>query len=370
MELYIYDTSLTLLGVIDEMTSFIWVRRYWSAGEFKLLVPFTPLNGKLLVKNRLIMKRGDNEAAQISYTTIKKNAYGMEEIEVQGKFVTAWLDKRILLSPIVTTATSQSVLNRIVSENLTAPINPERVIPLLALEDSPPDLQSGIINYSSEPFISSLLAAETVAKAAKLGFEISTDIKAQQHTFRVYKGRDLTAEQTDYRPCIFSNDFDNIYEQEYQNSIENLRSACYVGGEEKEGLQRRIVAVGSSSGLDRTEIFINASDITQTYKQGETEITMTLAEYVQMLKDRGAKELEQYAETLNFSSKINAHSNLAYKTDFDIGDRVTCLDKRWGIKINVRITEITETYQQNQNDVDVTFGESLPTLFDKLNKTR
>lgn len=186
----------------------------------------------------------------------------------------------------------------------------------------------------------------------------------------MYKGRDLTAEQTTYRPCIFSNDFDNIYEQEYQNSIENLRSACYVGGEEKEGLQRQIVEVGSSSGLDRTEIFINASDITQVYKQGETDITMPIEQYIQMLKARGAKELEQYAETLNFSSKINAHSNLAYKTDFDIGDRVTCLDKRWGIKINVRITEITETYQQNQNDVDVTFGESLPTLFDKLNKTR
>lgn len=370
MELYIYDTALTLQGVIDEMSSFIWIRRYWVAGEFKLLVPFTTLNGKLLVKDNLIMKRGDNEAAQISYITIKKNAYGMEEIEVQGKFVTAWLDKRIMLKPIITTATSQNILYRIIAENLTATTDIKRALPLLEIETTPPDLQSGVINYTSEPFISCLLAAETVAKAAKLGFEISTDIKAQKHTFSVYKGRDLTAEQTAYRPCIFSNDFDNIYEQEYQNSIENLRSACYVGGEEKEGLQRQIVEVGTASGLERTELFINASDITQTYRDGDTDITMPLEQYIQMLKERGTKELEQYAETLNFSSKINAFSNLTYKQDFDIGDRVTCLDKRWGIKINVRITEITETYQQNKNDVDVTFGESLPTLFDKLNKMR
>ncbi len=370
MELYIYNTALTLQGVIDEMTSFIWIRRYWSAGEFKLLVPFTPLNVRLLVKNNLIMKRGDNEAAQINYVSIRKNVYGLEEIEVQGRFITAWLDKRIVLNPIITTDTSQNIINRIAEENLIAPINIKRAMPLLELEENPPDLQSGIINYSSEPFISSLMATETVAKAAKLGFGIITDIKAQKHIFRVYKGRDLTAEQTENRPCIFSQEFDNIYEQEFTNSIENLRSACYVGGEEKEGFTRQIVEVGTASGLDRTELFINASDITQTYREEETDVTMPLETYIEMLRQRGIKDLEQYAETLNFSSKVNAFSNLKYKEDFAIGDRVTCVDKRWGIKINVRITEITETYQQNKNDVDVTFGESLPTLFEKINKMR
>lgn len=370
MELYIYDTTLTLQGVIDEMTSFIWIRRYWSAGEFKLLVPFTELNGKLLTKGNLIMKKGDNKAAQITYLTIKKNAYGMEEIEVQGKFITAWLGTRILLKQIIATATSQKVLNRIVDENLTNPTAAERIIPLLELEKNPPDLGGGVINYTSEPFISCLLAAETVAKAAKLGFEIQTDIRRKRHIFRVYKGRDLTADQTARRPCIFSHEFDNIYEQEYENSIENLRSACYVGGEEKEGAERQIVEVGTASGLDRKEIFVNATDITQTYRDGDTEITMTLAEYIERLRERGVSELGQYAETLNFSSKVNVHGNLEYKTDFDIGDRVTCVDKRWGIKINVRITEMTETFQQNSTDVDVTFGESLPTLFEKINKMR
>lgn len=370
MEIYIYNTQLTPLGVIDEMTSFLWTRRYWSAGEFKLLVPFTKLNAKLLVKDNLAMKKGDKEAAQIKFVSIRKNVYGLEEIEVQGRFVTAWLDKRIVLSQITSTNTSQNILNRLAAENVVNPSSQSRAIPLLEMEVNQPDLGSGIINYTSEPFISVLLASETVAKAAKLGFVIETDVKALKHVYRVYKGRELTIEQTENRPCIFSQEFDNIYEQEFTNSVENLKSACYVGGEEKEGIERLIVEVGSSSGLDRTELFINANDITQIYKDGETEITMPLATYIEMLRQRGAKELEQYAETLSFSSKINVFSNLKYKEDFDIGDRVTCVDKRWGIKINVRITEITETYQQNKNDVDVTFGESLPTLFDKINKMR
>ena len=34
MELYIYDRDMILHGVIDEINSLIWTRRYWSAGEF------------------------------------------------------------------------------------------------------------------------------------------------------------------------------------------------------------------------------------------------------------------------------------------------------------------------------------------------
>lgn len=370
MELYIYDTSLTLKGVIDEITSFIWIRRYWQSGEFKLLVPFTPINAKLLVKNNLIMKRGDKEAAQIQYVNIRKNNYGLEEIEIEGKFVTSWIGKRLVLKQIITTDASQSIIYRIMSENAIDPEDTDRVIPLLEQEESPPDLQSGTIEYMSEPLVSALPTIEGLAKAAKLGFVIETDIKAQKHIFKVYKGRDLTADQLENPPCIFSQEFDNIHEQEFTNSVENLKTVGYVGGEEVEGVERIVVEVGSGSGLDRSEVFINASDITQTYYEGETEITIPLQTYIDILAERGLEELEQYAEVLNFSSRINVFSNLKYKEDFDLGDRVTCIDKRWGIRIDARITEIAETYQKSQNDIEVTFGESLPTLFDKIKKMR
>ena len=56
----------------------------------------------------------------------------------------------------------------------------------------------------------------------------------------------------------------------------------------------------------------------------------------------------------------------AFKKDYDLGDRVTCVNKRWGIKINVRITEVSETYQQNIEEIDITFGESLPALLTQI----
>ena len=370
MELYIYNTDLTPLGVIDEISSFVWTRRYWSVGEFQLLVPFTPVNGKLLQKGNLLVRRGDMEAAQIQYIHISKNTEGMDEIEVQGSFLAGWMDKRILLNQVIKTDTIQNLIYQIVTDNLTAPADAGRKFPLLSTPEEPEDTGTPEVDYVSEPFISALIAVEALAKAAQVGFVIETDIKQQMHTFRVYKGRDLTANQTVSRPCIFSTDFDNILEQEYENSTENLKTVCYVGGEEKEGETRQFVTVGESEGLDRTEIFINATDISRTYEENEIEVTIPLEQYRQLLFERGMKEMEQYAETLNFSSKINPRGNLTYRKDFDLGDRVTCINKRWGIRIDVRITEISETYQQGETNIEVTFGESLPTLFDKINKMR
>lgn len=369
MELYVYSPEMVLQGIVEKITSLIWTRRYWESGEFKMLVPFTDDHARLLVKDNLIMKRGDNEAAQIKYVHITKNSQGLEEIEVQGKFLLSWIGKRIVKKQIITKDTTQNILYRIVRENVTSPADARRKIPAVSIATDDPNTGSGVIDYTSEQFINAELAAETAAKAAKLGIRMRTNARTGAHTFSVYKGRDLTAgNSAGNAPCIFSQEFDNIIEQEYTNSVENLKTTAFVGGEEKEGVARKVAEVGeAASGLAREEVFINATDIVQEYDDDSGQkVTLTDAQYMALLSARGSEELEQYAETLSFGSKVNTSSNLVYKDDYDLGDRVTCLNKRWRIRIDVRITEITETYQNNVEEIDITFGESLPALLTQI----
>ena len=369
MELYAYSSEMELQGIVEKIASLIWTRRYWSCGEFKLLVPFTEEHSRMLVKNNIIMKRGDDEAAQIRYVSITKNSQGLEEIEVQGKFLIAWIGKRIIKKQIITNDTTQNILYRIVRENVTNPADTARKIPDVSIATDDEDTESGVIDYTSEQYTNAQLAAETAAKAAKLGIRMRTDARTGAHVFSVYEGRDLTAGNTaGNAPCIFSQEFDNIVEQEYTNSVENLKTTAFVGGEEKEGVARKVAEVGgSAAGLAREEVFINATDIVQEYEDDDgTQVSLTDAEYLALLSARGAEELEQYAETLSFGSKINTFANLIYRTDYDLGDRVTCVNKRWGIRIDVRITEIAETYQNNVEEIDITFGESLPALLTQI----
>lgn len=369
MELYVYSSEMELQGIVEKIASLIWTRRYWSCGEFKLLVPFTEEHSRMLVKNNIIMKRGDDEAAQIRYVSITKNSQGLEEIEVQGKFLIAWIGKRIIKKQIITKDTTQNILYRIVRENVTNPADTARKIPDVSIATDDEDTESGVIDYTSEQYTNAQLAAETAAKAAKLGIRMRTDARTGAHVFSVYEGRDLTAGNTaGNAPCIFSQEFDNIVEQEYTNSVENLKTTAFVGGEEKEGVARKVAEVGgSAAGLAREEVFINATDIVQEYEDDDgTQVSLTDTEYLALLSARGAEELEQYAETLSFGSKINTFANLIYRTDYDLGDRVTCVNKRWGIRIDVRITEIAETYQNNVEEIDITFGESLPALLTQI----
>ena len=165
MELYVYNREMTLQGIVEKISSLIWTRRYWSCGEFKLLVPFTEEHAALLVKNNIIIKRGGKEAAEIKYIHITKNSQGLEEIEVQGKFLLSWIGKRILTNQIITKDTMQNILYAIVRQTCTA-AGSSRNIPNFSIATNDADTGSGQIDYTSEAFINAQLAAETAAKAA------------------------------------------------------------------------------------------------------------------------------------------------------------------------------------------------------------
>lgn len=189
---------------------------------------------------------------QIRYVHITKNSQGLEEIEVQGKFLIRLDREADNKKQIITNDTTQNILYRIVRENVTNPADTARKIPDVSIATDDEDTESGVIDYTSEQYTNAQLAAETAAKAAKLGIRMRTDARTGAHVFSVYEGRDLTAGNTaGNAPCIFSQEFDNIVEQEYTNSVENLKTTAFVGGEEKEGVARKVARsgrIGSRSG--------------------------------------------------------------------------------------------------------------------------
>ena len=168
MELYVYSSEMELQGIVEKIASLIWTRRYWSCGEFKLLVPFTEEHSRMLVKNNIIMKRGDDEAAQIRYVHITKNSQGLEEIEVQGKFLIAWIGKRIIKKQIITNDTTQNILYRIVRENVTNPADTARKIPDVSIATDDEDTESGVIDYTSEQYTNAQLAAAGITDLASI----------------------------------------------------------------------------------------------------------------------------------------------------------------------------------------------------------
>lgn len=384
MEIRVFDKTVEPLGTIDEMESLLWNTKYFDVGTISLLAPLTDNNSHLLVEGNILTKHdGKKEvrtadggiwrrAAQITYVHITKDANGQEQLEAQGYMLSHWLNKRCICPQIVATATNQSLINTMVTNNCGSGTSTKRRFPQFIMLPQE-NIAGSSVEYANEVYAQLGLEVKTRAQTGKLGYDILVNEREKKYGFYLYKGKDLTATNNDGNtPCIFSRDFDNVNEQEYTASIENCGNFIYVqGAADDDGSQPVVTVDGEgATGLELEEVFCSAVDIARKYKSGEEEVTIPLNTYLAMLKTRGTAELESYGKTINFVSTINTNSNLKFKNDFDLGDRITCKEKKWGLQIDARITEVMEIYQKGAETVEATFGDSLPTLVDQIKKVR
>ncbi|MGH4125591.1 MAG: siphovirus ReqiPepy6 Gp37-like family protein [Clostridium sp.] len=326
MELYIFDRLLNFKGIVDNFISLRWVRRYFKCGEFELQCVLTPEILILLQEECIIYKKDDTEVGVIGYVNYKLDSESKEIIVIKGRFATGYLTRRIALGATVINNTAENAIRGLVTDNAVSPTNTNRVIPNLLLGVS--NGYTGTISYTLDN--KELLEDITnIATLGALGFRTEFNTSTKKLTFNIYKGLDRSVNQSANSRAIFSKEFENILEQEYTNSLDNYKNVAYD----------LTTSLGNSTGLDRFELFVD--------------------------KDLAA-ELSKRLKLKTFDSKINLNSNLKYKFNFDLGDIITIVSKKWGITLDSRITEIEEIYEENRLSINAVFGNSIPTLIDKI----
>ena len=385
MDVRVFDKELNALGLIDEMTSLIWTIKYFSVGEVKLLAPMTENNRELLQVGNILVKHDEyidyvdedentwRRAAEINYVRYAKDEKGQEQIEARGSIISSWLNQRVINPQIQLNGTCQQIVNKLIERNIGSGATASRKFPQLVML-AQEDLGGASTEYSNEELKALGDEVRDVCQQGKIGYDLLICERLKQFGFYLYDGKNLTSGNTDGNPpCIFSRDFDNVNEQEYEHDTSNVKNHAFVRGAADSNNKQEVVEVDEdgASGYELMEVLIDASDIQRTAEnsQGEQQ-DIPVATYRAMLATRGNTELAQRIENYTFNSSINIMSNLRYKEDFDLGDRVTCIEKRWGITINSRITELTQTFERGKTLIEATFGESAPTLLDKIKKVR
>lgn len=344
MELYIFNRDLTYKGLIDNFFSFRWVRKYYKAGEFELHCPLTTATLDLLQKDNIIYKKDDDEAGYIECKRLSLDEEGNEILVVNGRFLTKYFNRRIVWNNSLLSNTTENVMRTLVDTNCINPTNTDRIISNLILGTN-----NGFTETSSYLTKNSKLSdiLEDLSVNSNIGYKISFDISSKQLIFNVYKGLDRSVNQSANPIAVFSKKFENILNQEYIESINNYSNVVLGIGE---GID---ITVGNATGLDRFETFV-----------------LDMTTDINVLTEKASSVLANSKKIETFNSVINLNSNLQYKSDFDLGDIVTCISKNWNVVIDVRITEIEEVYEQDGTNINVTFGNSIPTLIDKIKKMR
>ena len=162
------------------------------------------------------------------------------------------------------------------------------------------------------------------------------------------KGVDRSYNQSAVPVVVFSPDFDNLISSSYSENYENYSNAAIVGGE-GEGADQRLTSVGTATGLNRYESYVDGSSVSSN---GEI---ITLEQYYKLLTDYGNEQLAILENTTeSFEGQIVINGMFDYGVDYFLGDLVQ-IKTEYGISLVVRIAEAIESEDDNGTLLTVTF---------------
>ncbi|MGM7682663.1 siphovirus ReqiPepy6 Gp37-like family protein [Cytobacillus sp. Hm23] len=363
----ILTSDMQLLAEIDDYESLIFTRRFHNVGEFELHINRHKQHTDKLIKDNLILLGSDLHKVGI----IKHREIGIDDSGkqsetwvIRGLEIKGIVSQRITLPPSHTaydnkSGDAETVLKHYVDRNIVNPEDLNRKISVLDLADNLNRGQS-ITWQSRFKNLSEELTA--ISYTTGIGWGVHLDIENKKWLFDVHDGRDLTSNQTENPPVIFSHDFDSLKSLQFTESEFNYRNQAYVAGQ-GEGINRRVVEIGNLQDLQRIETFIDARDIAEV---DENEQPIPEQDIINALNDRGNQKLQEFLQEQFLEGQILTHSPFVYEKDYDLGDIVTIQNKDWGVTMDARITEITEVYETGGFQLEATFGNAQPTFVTKL----
>lgn len=369
MNIFVFNESFEMQGIIDTFTSLTWRREFYKTGTFELHLD-VPKNDKdafnlvnLLQKRNILVKEDSlDEGVYIDY--VKLDEDNKETLVINGFFIENFISRRIVWGQQNKTGLVEEVMKYFIERNAVNPTDPKRNLPNFQISSN-----IGIHKQANEVhsfrYLDELM--EELAIKYDVGWKVHFDLANKKYIFDVYNGRDLSINQTTNPIALFALEYENVFNQTFTDSEKGYRNTALIGGQ-GEGIERKLATINNSlTGYERFEMFVDARELTNTIQnENGTETILNDTDYEKLLIEKGNSSLSENQRILTFESGISVTSNLIYKQDFDLGDIVTIKNNRWGVQLNTRITTVEEVYENDTMDIRVNFGNNIPTLIDKI----
>lgn len=321
MEALVLNTNFETVGIVDVFESMIWTDRFDSYGDFELYLPMDASYFLLLQKDYYLWSRDSEHLMIIEDVAIDTDVEEGNHLVVTGRSLESILERRIIWGYKILTGNFQNGIETLLNENIISPTDEDRIISNFIFEESTDPIITKMeidAEYMGEDLYT-IISDECVERG--IGFKITLN-EQNQFVFKLYAGTDRSYAQETNPYVIFSPGFDNIINSNYYTSNANYKNVAFVAGE-GEGQYRITTTIGSGSGLDRRELFVDASDLSSDTE----EALLSKAEYLEKLNSRGLVELAQYPTTTAFEGEVETSQLFKYGEDFFIGDIVQIVDE-------------------------------------------
>ncbi|MDU4953643.1 MAG: siphovirus ReqiPepy6 Gp37-like family protein [Clostridium sp.] len=346
VSLKILDENLNFIGYIEDYISFYFVRSFFQAKEFQLVVS-SKYSAILKEDNYIYLSREKSMVIdEIVEDEIK------HQLTIKGRDIKSILGQKLTEPPADAaydnySGSAEGAIKHYVDVNCVNPVNIDRKISNLVIAEN--KNRGAQIKWQSR-YKNLEIEAENICKTGGIGWFIYIDFYAKKLIFDVETGMNKTESQSDNTRVVFSSEFQNVTNTIFTRSKANYKNVAYVAGQ-GEGTEREIIQVKKSNdtGLKRREIFIDARDISES----------------ENLQDRGLSKLAAYDYVLNTDCTI-VNRNLIYGRDWTLGDIVT-VKNSFGIN-DLRIEEVREIYEGTIN-IEVTVGTIETSILEQINNS-
>lgn len=362
MEATILNPNFESIDVIDDYKSFIWNDRYDEAGDFEIYIPITdslPSN----IKKGYYLWNGESDHIMV----IESIGYESDEESgdcfiVTGRSAESLLERRIVWNKKVFSAkydddgnpiagsepNLQNGIKTLLEENAINPVANVRKIPNLIFEAST-DEKITSLTFEAQYLGEDLYKVITkLCQENEIGFKITLN-ESNQFVFKLYAGTDRSY-GTDDEPqlinpyVVFSENNDNLLNTNYIDSDKKLKNVALIVGETEldengEEISRLDYELGSVTGIERREVFVDATSLSLDDESGGT---MTSDQYRAHLKQKGIDALIENTPVAVFEAGIEPRVMYIYGEDYFVGDIVQITDK-YGREARACISEYIRT---------------------------
>jgi hypothetical protein len=342
-EVYILDSLLRKVDVVDDYTSLIWTERFDTAGDFELRMASTPRNRQRLVEGvRLAMNKSYRimTIERIEDTTDEE---GNEVVVYTGPSLEMLMDGRVARSALSNLTTNPkwtitdkpAVIARKIFHDIcvTGVLSSSDIIPMIHEgstvfpTDTIPE-PADTITYEMDPM--TVYSAEIqLLPLYNMGFRLCRFSESSGLWFDVYMGCDRTTGQTTLPPVIFSEVFENLTNTKEVRSIENYKNVAYVLSPAGDAVvYPPDIDPATITGLNRRVLVVVADDI------DDASPSVSLPRLIQ----RGHEALAQQRQFAGFDGEISQYSQYQYQRDYWLGDLVEVRNKSGSTDV-MRVTE-------------------------------
>jgi len=189
---------------------------------------------------------------------------------------------------------------------------------------------------------------------AQLGNKMIWDADKLSHTFKIYKGADLT---NGIHAVVFSDEQGTARDLVINDDDSTLKTVAFVTGQLADETEF-VEEVGTATGDERREIWLET-----TIRQGEEDESETADECKARARAYATMELGKRIRRQSFSVTIDS-SELGVM--YNLGDVVSCVSVRFGVSFNARITGIRYQLDNRTTKTEIILGDPILTAIGEM----